>query len=43
VARALRNGPANGWRVWHFWDPETNARQPIDLLRERYLDQIVEL
>jgi len=43
VARALRNGPANGWRIWHFWDPETNTRQPIDLLRERYLDQIVEL
>lgn len=43
VARALRNGPANGWRVWHFWDPETNSRQPIDVLRERYLAQIVEL
>jgi len=43
VARALRKGPANGWRIWHFWDPETNSRQPIDLLRERYLNQITEL
>lgn len=43
VARALRKGPANGWRIWHFWDPETNSRQPIDTLRDRYLAQIVEL
>ena len=43
VARALRNGPANGWKLWHYLDPETNSRQPIDQLREQYLDQITEL
>ena len=43
VARALRKGPANGWRTWYFWDPETDSRQPIDTLRDRYLARISEL
>jgi hypothetical protein len=43
MARALRNGPANGWRAWYFRDDQSNSLQPIDLLRERYLAQIVEL
>lgn len=42
VARALRSGPANGWKLWHYLDPQTSTRQPIDLLRERYLKQISE-
>ena len=36
LARALRNGPANGWTQWFFWDDETQAYQPIEHLRERY-------
>lgn len=36
LARALKQGPANGWDLWFYWDPETNQRQSIHNLRERY-------
>ena len=36
LARELKQGPANGWDLWYYWDPETNLRQPINKLRERY-------
>lgn len=39
LARNLRKGPANGWMLWYYWDVETQSRQPIDKLREKYRKQ----
>src|SRR5450830_128954 len=39
VAREIRGGPANGWTIWHYWDGETNSRQPIEKLRAEYRKQ----
>ncbi len=39
VAREIKGGPANGWTIWHYWDGETNSRQPIEKLREEYRKQ----
>ena len=40
LARTLRNGPANGWELWYYWDVETQARQPINKLRAKYRDTV---
>ncbi|MGV8049537.1 MAG: site-specific DNA-methyltransferase [Anaerolineaceae bacterium] len=40
LARSLRNGPANGWSLWYYWDSETQSRQPIDQIRKNYRDKI---
>lgn len=34
IAKALREGPSNGWKCWYYWDEKTHQRQPIDRLRE---------
>jgi modification methylase len=34
LARSLRPGPANGWTLWHYEDPQTGQRFPIDRLRQ---------
>jgi modification methylase len=34
IAKTIRNGPSNGWKLWFYWDEKTNQRQPIDNLRE---------
>lgn len=39
IARKLRNGPSNGWTLWHYWDAQTKAHVPIDKLREAYRQQ----
>ncbi len=35
VARHIRGTPGNGWQLWHYQEPESGARQPIDVLREQ--------
>jgi site-specific DNA-methyltransferase (adenine-specific) len=34
VARALNNGPCNGWEAWYYIDEENGQRLPIDRLRQ---------
>ncbi len=34
VGRAIQGAPCNGWEHWHYHDPQTGQRQPIDRLRE---------
>ncbi len=34
IARAITGAPCNGWEHWHYTDPETGGRRPIDALRE---------
>lgn len=34
IAKAIRNGPSNGWKLWFYWDAKTQQREPIDKLRE---------
>ncbi len=36
IARYIREGPANGWQFWHYLNPETGQKEPIDYLRKRY-------
>ena len=33
VARAIQQAPCNGWQHWHYLDPATGQRRPIDRLR----------
>lgn len=35
IARQIRNGPGNGWKLWYYWDADTEQREVIDTLRER--------
>jgi len=35
IAKEIRSGPGNGWKLWYYWDEATQQRQPIDALRER--------
>jgi site-specific DNA-methyltransferase (adenine-specific) len=37
LARQLQDAPSNGWQVWHYLDPATGRRLPIDLLRQQFL------
>lgn len=34
IAREIRNGPANGWKLWYYWDEASHQKEPIDRLRE---------
>jgi DNA modification methylase len=34
IAKKIRNGPSNGWKLWYYWDEKTKQRQQIDNLRE---------
>ena len=38
IGRQLLQAPCNGWEHWFFKAPD-GSRQPIDLLREAYLQQ----
>ncbi|HQA67883.1 MAG TPA: hypothetical protein PK801_06150, partial [Aggregatilineales bacterium] len=40
VARVLQEGPANGWRLWYYDDPESGERREIDVLREQVRRQM---
>lgn len=35
IARRIQPGPVNGWNLWHYTDPQTGIRQPIDALRRK--------
>jgi modification methylase len=39
VARALQQGPCNGWEHWYYWDERAGQRAVINRLRERYLEK----
>jgi modification methylase len=39
LGRQLQNAPCNGWQVWHYLDPATGQRLPIDHLRQEYLSR----
>lgn len=39
LARQLKQGPANGWDHWFYWDAVTNQREPIKKLRDQYRQQ----
>ncbi len=34
IAKEIRSGPGNGWKLWYFFNEETRQREPIDKLRE---------
>jgi modification methylase len=35
IAKIIRDGSSNGWKLWYYWNEETQQREPIDLLRDR--------
>jgi site-specific DNA-methyltransferase (adenine-specific) len=37
LGRQLQDAPCNGWQAWHYLDPATGQRLPIDHLRRQYL------
>ena len=39
IAKILRDGPSNGWKLWFYWDKNMKKRQPIDHLRERIREE----
>jgi modification methylase len=39
IAKEIRSGPGNGWKLWYYLDEETQERKPIDALRERIRQQ----
>jgi len=41
IARSIRNGPSNGWTLWHYWDEAAQSMQPIDNLRQRFREDIL--
>ena len=34
IAKMIKDGPSNGWKLWYYDDPKTHRREPIDRLRE---------
>jgi len=34
IAKKIREGPSNGWKLWFYWDDKNQQREPIDNLRE---------
>jgi len=34
IAKEIRGGPANGWKLWYYWDDLASQREVIDTLRE---------
>jgi len=36
IAKKIRIGPSNGWKMWFYWDDETQQREPIDKLRQKF-------
>ena len=39
VARELLHAPCNGWERWFYLDAQTGERLPIDVLREKFLEE----
>jgi hypothetical protein len=35
IARGIRSGAVNGWKIWYYENPESGKRQPIDVLRQQ--------
>ena len=35
VARAIREGPCNGWEIWYYQDSQSGLRHPVDFLRQQ--------
>ena len=35
IAKQIRSGLSNGWKMWFYWDDETQQREPIDKLRQK--------
>ncbi len=35
IGRAITGAPCNGWEHWHYTDPTSGQRRPIDALREQ--------
>ena len=34
IAKKIREGPSNGWKLWYYWDEKTQQKEQIDRLRE---------
>ena len=41
IAKSIQKTPGNGWLLWYSDDPETGDRQPIDVLRQRMRETIL--
>ena len=39
MARQVRQGPGNGWDLWHYLDLETGERKPLDDLRQIFRER----
>lgn len=39
VGRVLLNAPCNGWDHWLYENKETDALEPLDMLRKRFLEK----
>ncbi len=35
IARGIRSGAVNGWKIWYYENPKSGKRQPIDVLRQQ--------
>jgi hypothetical protein len=38
VARQIVGAPANGWECWYYFDAEMGCLQPLNVLRQRFLN-----
>ncbi len=34
IAKMIRSGPSNGWKLWYYWNKKDQKREPIDTLRD---------
>jgi len=41
IARLIQPGPCNGWTLWHYADPLSGQRQPIDRLRKQLQETLI--
>jgi len=39
IAKRIRKAPSNGWQLWHYHNPDTGQREPIDNLRKRLREE----
>ena len=40
IAKSIREGPSNGWKLWYYWDKKSQQKRQIDHLREIIRDEI---
>lgn len=40
IAKSIREGPSNGWKLWYYWDDKSQRRRQIDHLREIIREEI---